>query len=147
MRPSFDVEGSKTPTYRKRHAVDGMTFVRRKRHVKKSIVHVCRPCSYYSCTNPAWWGVLAGGAGTTCDGRKDSIVEGSLANFRALCRVPRCGNYSNWGLDGKQPSHCRDHGPLKDGLVLTAVDKSIPRSSSYLHSEAPLFHAKTEGSF
>lgn len=88
---------------------------------------------------------MAGGAGTACDGRKVRIVDGSFANFRALCRVPRCGNYST--LDGKQPSHCRDHSSLKEGLVLTVVDKRIARSSSYLHSEVPLFRAKTEGSF
>ena len=107
VQPFFNIKGSMVGVYCRKHAEDGMVDVRNKR------------CSHYLCKKEPSWGALAGGLGTTCDDHKSSIVNGPIINFRALCKSPGCELFSTWGLSGKQPSHCRDHGPLHDALSLT----------------------------
>ena len=137
-RPLFNVMGAKTPLYCKRHAVDGMldVFVTR--------------CSHKGCSRKASWGVLTGGGATTCLYHKGDSLSGPVINFAARCKVVGCAKLSRWGLAGKQPTHCSDHAPRKDGLVRTLETVSGSRttlSPSYGAVKSPSFQVKTECSF
>ena len=90
---------------------------------------------------------MAGGAETACADHKSNNLDGPVINFRAPCEAAGCERFSTWGLSGKQPSHCRDHGPFKDGLVLTVRtnhSNSVPRNSSYHAVEDPPSQVKAE---
>ena len=135
--PSFQFDG-KTTTYCRQHAEDGMVNIRNKRR------------SHDSCTGQAVCGVPAGGGGTACADRKRKSLNSPTIHSRALCKVAGCEIVSTWGLSGKMPSHCCDHGPLEDGLVLavrTSSTKTVRRRSSYSASGNPSFHVKAERSF
>lgn len=132
---SFNAEGCKTPLYCRKHAKEGMVGVKSKR------------CSHTSCLGTPAWGVLTDGEATVCRRHKGGILGGPVINFKARCRVSTCRKVSGWGLGGKQPTHCRDHGPLEDGLVCSVrwgrSKKSCP-SPSYGAAGAPSFHVKPE---
>ncbi|CAM9537695.1 unnamed protein product [Laminaria digitata] len=136
--PYFTVEGSKTAAYCKQHAQGGMVDV------------VNKHCSHASCYMAPRWGGLADRAAIKCSRHKGDILGGPVINFRALCKVAGCGIVSRWGLDGKQPTHCRDHGPLEDGLVCifgTTVGRRGSRIPSYGPVKGQYSHAKPECTF
>ena len=111
--PSFNVAACPTPFYCRQHAEDGMVIVR----------GMC--CVHDSCTKHASWGVLDVGMATACSDHKGDIVDGPVINFKAPCKVTACKEVSTWGLSERQPSHCRYHGPLKDGLSQTIRGLSL----------------------
>ena len=140
--PSFNIDGNNTPVYCKQHAADGMVDV------------VTLRCSHDSCIRRPSWGVLSKGGPTVCGHHRGDIFGQPLINFRAICKVAGCARVSKWGLGGKQPSHCRDHGPLENGLVCTldvgAAGCKIPpsvHSHSYRVTTPPALNVKTECSF
>ena len=107
-------------------------------------------CSHEFCTREASWGTLADGAGTACADHNMRISEGAMVNFLAPCNVLGCEEVSTWGPRGEQPSHCHDHGPLKNGLVLTVRPNRVRNNSSkssYRALGTPSFHVKTECKF
>ena len=172
-RAYFNVEGNKTRAYCQEHAKDGMVNVRRKtcanatcsvqptfnvegnksavycrKHAEDGMVNVCtRRCSHDSCNKKPSWGVLADGVGTACAEHKGNVVDSPMINMRAPCKVVGCRKRSTWGMSEKQPSHCRDHGPLEDGLVPTLTTNrangALPRSISRDQTRLPS-HVKAE---
>ena len=133
-KPRFNVEGSKTPAYCGKHAVGGMVIVHRKH------------CSHNLCTRRRAWGMLNDGAATVCYRHKSDIMGGPVVNFRARCKVTGCRKESRWGFDGRQPTHCREHGPLEDGLEcnVSAARRQASCSASNDAVRASSFHVKTE---
>ena len=78
---------------------------------------------------------------------KGETVGSPVINFRVKCKVAGCKSMSCWGLDGMQPTHCRDHGPLVAGLVCTVGRprrKKSGRNASYGAVRGPSFHIKCE---
>ncbi|CAM9772964.1 unnamed protein product [Laminaria digitata] len=78
------------------------------------------------------WGAMSGGVATACSDHKSNVLGSPVIHFRALCTVAGCTTFCKWGLSGEQPSHCRSHGPLVDGLTLTVPtirNKSVCRNS------------------
>ncbi|CAM9668824.1 unnamed protein product [Laminaria digitata] len=65
------------------------------------------------------WGVLPDDSASVCARHKSDLRAGPVINFRARCNMVGCQKSSRWGLDGKPPTHCPDHGRLTDGLVRT----------------------------
>ena len=136
--PSFNVRGNITPLYCKQHAEDGMVNVNNTH------------CLHSSCTRRARWGALTDGAATSCASHKDDIVGGPVINFRAKCEVAGCAKESCWGVDGKQPTRCLDHGPLEDGLIRTVESgrsRVVSRGISYVDVKSSSSRVKTECSF
>ena len=133
-RPTFDIKGSNTAVYCKQHAVDGMVNVDTIR------------CSHNACNKRPVWGVLIDGLPTVCAHHKSDIVGDAVINFRMTCRVNGCRKCVRWGLAGKQPTHCRDHGPGEDTLVCTVGTAGSKRSGgpSYRAVRSPSFRLKTE---
>ncbi|CAM9677328.1 unnamed protein product [Laminaria digitata] len=108
------------------------------------------PCLHNSCKKSARWGVMTNSAPTACTRHKGEIFGGPVIDFKAICTVAGCSKLSRWGLDGKQPTHCRDHGPLQEELVLTvgmSCSKIKGRSPSYTAVRTPSSHVKTECAF
>lgn len=126
-RSTSKAGGSKTIGYCKQHAKEDIIKPRGKH------------CSNRSCIEKPVWGVLADGAAAACLRHKRHLVGGSVVNFTARCKEARCSKLSKWGLDGKQPTHCRDHGPLTDGLVCT-----VKATRNKGHSRSPL-HRSVRG--
>lgn len=175
--PSFNVESCKTRAYCKQHATNDMINVRDKRwshdtcsklpcfniagskeriycmqHAEAGMVNVNqrKRCSEDACKKRPSWGLLAGGAATACAGHEEKIVDGPAVNFKAECAEAGCRAYSTWGYGGQQPSHCREHGPMKDGLVYSVrIDSSkcIPRVASYAALQVASFQVKAECQF
>ena len=175
--PSFNVEGSKSPVYCRQHASDSMVDVVTKRcshdsctrapcfnlegskkgaycsqHAKIGMVDVRnKRCSHKSCLRRPSWGVVTDGTATTCGRHKGDLLGSQAVNFESACKVARCKKRSRWGLDGKQPTHCPDHGPLQEGLVCTVwTDRAQgghSRKPSYRPVGAPSFRVKAETSF
>lgn len=137
-QPSFGVVGSKRPAYCKQHADTCMLNVVSKR------------CSHDSCTMITQWGVLNVVSPTVCAQHKSDLPAGPMISFNARCKVAGCRKVSRWGLDGKQPTHCPDHGRLKDGLVRTVgadFSKTKYCSSFYGALRGAASHVKTECKF
>ena len=132
----FNVEGSKTGAYCGRHAETGMVDVRNKR------------CSHSSCAKRPSWGFVSDGTPTTCSRHKGDLLGSPAINFAATCKVASCKKQSRWGPDGKQPTHCLDHGPLQEGLVRTVgTDRTkggYSRRPSYRAVRAPCISVKCE---
>ena len=124
-RPNFNVESSKTAIYCRQHADEGMVDVLSKR------------CSHASCSKPPTWGIATDGTATVCASHKNDLFDGLVIRFKAICKVPGCGKVARWGLDGKQPTHCHDHGPLQEGLVDTVGMYRIKAGFSSSSSRAP----------
>ena len=172
-RSSFNFAGSKKPAYCEQHATDGMVNVRRSRfpydsckrkpsldaegseaaaygqnHTDDAMVNAnVRRCTHDSYRKRSGWGVLADGEATACVRHKGEIVGSPMINFGVECNLADYQNVSRWGFDGVQPSHCRDHGPLKGGLVCTvgrARSKNGDRDPSYCEKRGPSFHVKCE---
>ena len=134
-QPSFNFVESKTARYCKLHAADGMVNV------------IARHCLRPSCFKRPAWGVLTDDGPTSCLRHKGDILDRPVINFRALCKVAGCKSSSCWGLDGKQPTHCRSHGPLMVGLVCTVErprSKRTCRNPSFGVARCPSFRVKTE---
>ena len=134
---TFNIEGRNRPAYCKQHAEDGMIDVR------------CKSCLHIACTRRARWGLLADGAATACVHHKNNIMGLPVIHFTAICKVTGCGKLARWGLGGKQPSHCHQHGPLEDGLVCTvtvgmARPKRAPPSPPYRVLRDSSVRIKTE---
>lgn len=107
-------------------------------------------CPHKSCMMPARWGVLDGGAATTCVHHKHDIVGSPVIGFLSRCTVVGCLKATCWGFYEKQPTQCRVHGPRMDGLVCTVrtvAGRSISGSPSHGSVSSPSFHVKTECSF
>ena len=133
--PNFSVKSSRTAAYCKQHAEDGMVNIR-KRH-----------CSHHDCFKKPAWGLLTDGTATTCTYHKGDILGGPVINFWTLCEVEGCSKVSRWGPNGKQPTHCRNHGALKDGFVCTVrttQTTNSTRSPSNGVVGTTSFHVKTE---
>ncbi|CAN0479868.1 unnamed protein product, partial [Scytosiphon promiscuus] len=109
--PSFNVEGSKMAAYCKQHADQGMVNVSSKR------------CSHSLCTRQPTWGLLIDSAA------KGDILGSPVINFKQRCKAKDCMSVSRWGLNGLQPTHCRNHGPLEVGLVCTVGRARCNKSS------------------
>ncbi|CAN0535350.1 unnamed protein product, partial [Scytosiphon promiscuus] len=95
--PCFNVEGRTAAKYCKQHAVDGMVDIKSKR------------CTHNSCLKFPGWGLLTETAPTACLLHKCDISGSPVINFWARCKVTSCKKVTRWGLDGTQPTHCRDH--------------------------------------
>ena len=137
-KPSFNVKGSKQPAYCRKHAENNMINVLVDR------------CSHGSCKNAAIWGGLSDRAATVCARHKTDLSGASVVRFNTTCKVAGCGKYSQWGLDGEQPTHCLVHGPHEEGLVRTIGtdgSKSLSRSPSYHAVKGQSFYVKTECRF
>ena len=136
--PSFNVAGKKA-AYCSLHAKTDMVNVRTKR------------CSHNSCLQRAKWGFLTDGTATTCGRHMGDLSGSPVVNVMAACKVVGCKKRSRWGVDGKQPTHCLDHGPLQEGLVRTVGRDSAPgansRSPSYHPVRGPSFLVKAEALF
>lgn len=138
MRPKFKFESCNAEAYCRSHAQEGMVGVNLK------------GCSHISCMRPARWGVLAGGAATTCVHHKRDIVGSPVIDFLLRCTVVGCFKAARWGLHGKQPTHCRVYGPQMHDLVCTVgtvAGRSTSGSPSYGAVSSASFQVKTECSF
>ncbi|CAM9997998.1 unnamed protein product [Laminaria digitata] len=96
------------------------------------------------------WGLISGGSASACASHKSNLPAGPVIDFKAPCKGAGCRKVSKWGLEGKQPTHCPDHGQLKDGLVRTvgADSRGIPSCSRSYHAvRGPSFRVKTEFAF
>ena len=134
--PTFNFVGSKTAVYCRQHSEAGMVNV-----------HKTKRCSHDSCSRRAAWGVLTDAVAKVCYRHKSDIVGRPVFNLRAECKIKGCRKLSRWGLDGKQPTHCPDHGPLRDDLVCTAVTPRLKlsfSSPSYLAGRGPSLEVKSE---
>ncbi|CAM9566336.1 unnamed protein product [Laminaria digitata] len=56
--------------------------------------------------------VLTDGTPTACAGVKSEILDGAVTtvSVETLCEAAGCLEWSRWGIDGKQPTHCLEHG-------------------------------------
>ncbi|CAN0157362.1 unnamed protein product [Laminaria digitata] len=109
-----------------------------------------RRCAHASCVRHTSWGLLTNGAATACSRHRSHLSGGLVINFKAICKVSGCGRESRWGLAGKQPTHCHDHGPLDDALVCIVGAASVKTkrlSPSYHAVRGPSFHVKAECMF
>ncbi|CAM9727029.1 unnamed protein product [Laminaria digitata] len=61
----------------------------------------------------------------SCARHKSHLSGNPGINFRIMCKSPGCARLSRWGLDGKQPTHCPDHGPLYDEF--SALSEQLER--------------------
>ncbi|CAN0535071.1 unnamed protein product, partial [Scytosiphon promiscuus] len=62
------------------------------------------------CTKAPSWGQLTHGRPTVCPHHKSDISTGQVVCFDGRCQVAGCRRKSRWGLNGKQPTHCPQHG-------------------------------------
>ena len=129
---SFNFEGIKTAAYCKKHAVDGMVNVNPNSR-----------CSHLSCTNRPMWGLLTAAAATACSRHKNEVLGIPVINFKAMCKEPGCGKVSRWGLNGQQPTHCRDHGPLQDELVCT-IGMACSKGRRHSKSDRAVWGSSTQ---
>ena len=100
-----------------------------------------------NCLKRPLWGVLTDSEATACLSHKDDIFGGPVINFTLLCKVTGCKSVSRWGIEGKQPTYCGNHGPLTDGLVCTVGrtrSKRSRRNPLYDALKGPPFNGKTE---
>lgn len=104
-RAGFNAEGGKVAALCKQHAANDMLNI------------LAKHCSNIHCTKVPAWGTLNDVQPSTCLRHKGDIVGRPVINSRRRYEVARCSGLSLWGFDGKQPTHCRHHGPLKGGLV------------------------------
>ena len=96
------------------------------------------------------WGMLADGVASACLRHKGDIMGGPVINFKRKCSIAGCGKVSRWGVDGKQPTCCRDHGPREDGLVCTIEatgSKRVSRRPSDDAAQASFVDVKAQCSF
>ncbi|CAN0592613.1 unnamed protein product [Laminaria digitata] len=136
--PTFGVIGSKKAVYCKQHAEDGKVDVCNKR------------CLHDSCMSWPQWSVLPDGSAFVCARHKSDLRAGPVINFRARCNMVGCQKSSRWGLDGKPPTHCPDHGRLTDGLIRTVgrARSTTPHGiSSYGAVRGVSVHVKAECMF
>ncbi|CAM9629960.1 unnamed protein product [Laminaria digitata] len=169
MYSSFNVKGSKTAVYCKKHACDGVVDVRRKNCLHNSCTRrpsfsidsgkigvyckqhtnggmlkatpniIRKRCLHSSCMTRPWWGVLSQSTPTACALHKTLLVGlpgGPVICFGATCAFTGCKKLSRWGLDGEQPTHCPEHGPLEDGLTCT-VRTARKKSNRSMNSIPP----------
>lgn len=176
-RPVFNIEGSKTASYCRQHAEDGMVNVSRRScshdpcmkrptfnmegnktavycrtHAKDGMVEVSlsRRCSNITCARRPTWGLLADGTASVCYYHKGDVLGDPVINFEARCKVAGCRKVSSWGLEGNPPTHCGGHGPVQDGLVCTVTAARRKRScpsTSYHNKRRASSHLKVECSF
>ena len=114
------------------------------------LIQFTKRCSQSSCARLASWGNLTDGSGTVCAAHKSVIVDSPVVNFRAMCKVAGCRDFATWGSSASQPSHCSNHGPRVDGLVLTVLAKDTKSTPSLQHNSVTPslpFNVKTEGYF
>ena len=94
---------------------------------------------------------MAHGVAITCGLHTSDLLGGLAVNLAATCQVAGCTKKARWGLDGNQPTHCVDHGPLEEGLertVGTDVNQGrYSRSPSYRAVKGPSYRVKVESMF
>lgn len=104
-------------------------------------------CSDTSCLKRLEWGVLTEREATACLHHNGDILGGHVVDFGLSCNVAGCRRVAYWGIEGKQPTHCSDHGSAEGGLVCT-VGRVRRRGSSGGPScgvvKAPSFHGMSE---
>ncbi|CAM9456438.1 unnamed protein product [Laminaria digitata] len=105
---------------------------RTARNIRKTVWLMSGPSVAHTtpASNRRVGGLSADGLVTACSGHKGNILSGSAINFKALCKVVGCKKVCRWGLNGTQPTHCRDHGSLEDGLVCTVGNHRSKRRCS-----------------
>ena len=170
---NFNLEGSKTPLYCKEHAGGDMVNIRKRscshvfcakkpcfktngspaalycrQHANDGMVRIgTRVCLHERCSKQPAWSVPSDRTPFACSSHVGDIVGGPVINFRPRCRVVDCRNLTRWGLDGKQPTHCSDHGPLTDGFVCTGeTDRrnKHPRTPSCRDAREPSLRVETK---
>ena len=174
-QPSFNVPGRKTPVYCKKHARDNMVNVRSsrcsqescttqpsfnvgsnkplycKKHAMNGMVDVkSRRCAHDPCSYSPRWGILGDVSASVCSRHKKNLAAGLVVDFKRLCDVSGCPLVSRWGLAATQPTHCPDHGRLRDGLSRTLGDDRGKYSSPISWHRAgrrPTIHVKAECSY
>ena len=136
---TFIVQGIKPTVYCKTHAADGLVGVKRPRR-----------CSNISCARQPAWCLLTDDTASVYPSDMSYILGGPAVNLRAKFNAAGCWKLSIAGLRGEQPTHCRDHGPVEDGLVCTDGSArrkiSSPRPSSH-SAMGSSFHVRAECSF
>lgn len=85
--------------------------------------------------------MLTASVATACPRHKGEILGRPAINFSATCEDDGCRRVTRWGLEGKQPTHCRDYGPLKSGLVCT-----VGQTRSNKHDSTAPYSAATGAS-
>ena len=171
-RASFNFEDNKTAAYCKQHAKEGMVNALTKRcsqafcltpatcnvegskvvanckhHAPEEMVCVHgRRCSHDACTRHRVQSIVADGTATVCARHGNDLLRSPVINFKVDCKVPGCRKGSSWGIHGQQPTHCRDHGPLTEGLaqILGMQDSKCSLASSLPSLESPPHHIETE---
>ncbi|CAM9615336.1 unnamed protein product [Laminaria digitata] len=172
-QPTFGLEGSRTATYCRQHAEEGMVPVFYKRcshdscikrptynvqgsqtaaycrqHADDGMVNVThKSCAHEPCRKWPISGMLTDGAPPLCTRHTSDFLSSSVFNFRARCAVAGCRKLSRWGLDGKKPTHCITHGPLENGLVcILETGRTLKPDPSPLYRavRGSSFHVKTE---
>lgn len=123
-------------------------YLRCKELAEASVIDVRHNVrSHDTCTVRTSWGAMANGMATACADHTSCIVDGPVIDNQTLCTVADCVNISTWGLSGKQPTHCRDHGPLTTDRIL-AIQRnsvqSVPRSAADGDVEGPSAKVKAE---
>lgn len=105
--PAFNIEGRKTAEYCGQHARSGMVCVVNRRVSRGA------PTSLPSLGVPTDSAATAGSRYTSDFGKNHDI------NFQPKCQVAGCGKEPRWGLHGKRPTHCAQHGSGADDLDYT----------------------------
>ena len=86
-----------------------------------------KQCSHDSCIRFPEGGAVTDALTSACVRHMSDLPFGLAINFPARREGTGCQKRSKWGIEGKQPTHCPDHG----GLVRTVGEthKKKPRSS------------------
>ena len=119
----------------KRHAENGTAGVRSNR------------CSHDSCTAWPRWGHICDSLASVCSRHKSNLTAGSVVDFNRKCGATKCRLVATWGLADSQPTHCPDHGRLRDGLSPTLGFNrrgNNSSSSSYRAKHRPSVVVKAE---
>ena len=136
---AFKCRGTEQGAHCSVHAKTGMVDVHNKR------------CSHSSCLKRPSWGVVTDGKASTCGPHKSDILGTPVVDFEAKWVVASCNKKTGWEFDGKQPTHCFDHGPIQEGLILNFRTDRSPvsyfRSPSYRLVRSPSLRIKNESMF
>lgn len=134
-RPLVDVDGIHRPLRCKQHPEDGIVNVDSNR------------CSHKSCTGLPRWGYTTDVSASVCSRHKNNLTAGLVIDFNRKCDGTGCRLMATWGLDEALPTHCHDHGRLRDELshiVEADHGESALSSSSFGPDKAPSFRVKAE---
>ena len=132
-RPTSTFGGSTKAVSCRKHAEEGMVVVRSSRFSRKSCSKI--PCfNVEGSKNAAYSKHHAHDEVPTavCAHDTSDLKSGLPISFHARCKVVGCLKSSGWGVEGRQPTHCPEHGRLEDDVVCTvgraSRSNSKPRS-------------------